>query len=45
VADTTLGEPGFAKPKELVHPVDVRVPYWVNAIAMLAVIGLEICGR
>jgi len=44
-ADATLGEPGFAKPKELVHRVDVRVRHWVNAIAMLAVIGLEICGR
>ncbi len=39
------GEPGFAKPKELVHPVDARVPHWVNAVAMPAVIGLEICGR
>src|SRR5207249_5438611 len=34
-ADATLGEPGFAKPKELVHPVDVQVLHWINAAAML----------
>jgi hypothetical protein len=38
-ADATLGEPGLATPKGMLHPGDVRVPHGITALAMLALLG------
>ena len=39
MANATLGEVTLARPKEPVQPAYVRVTHWINAIAMMAMIG------
>jgi len=39
MANATLGEATLARPKEPVQPAYVRVTHWINAIAMMAMIG------
>jgi thiosulfate reductase cytochrome b subunit len=36
---STVGGPALAQPKDPVHPLYVRVTHWINAIAIIAMIG------
>ena len=39
MTNATFGEVTLARPKEPVQPAYVRVTHWINAIAMMAMIG------
>ena len=38
-ADATIGRPTFTQPKEPVHPLYVRVTHWINAVAIVTMMG------
>lgn len=39
MANATLGGADIARPKEPVHPPYIRVTHWINAVAIMAMIG------
>lgn len=39
VTNETLGGAALARPKQPLHPPYVRVGHWINAVAIMAMIG------